>query len=93
LREQRKRLIAWEFRAFASSVLNWTAESGTYANAWERIADENKTELELCDYYGEFYIPGFHVHPGYVKESVSEIRRMHALGVKLIGELCPYQYE
>ena len=93
LEETKKTFDSLGISRVCGSVLNWNAESGTYANAWERIADENKTALELCDYYGEFYIPGFHVHPGYVKESVSEIRRMHALGVNLIGELCPYQYE
>ena len=72
------------------SVLNLGVDSGTYANMWERILDENKTALELRDYYDGFYIPGFHVHPDYVEESIAEIRRMHALGVNLIGELCPY---
>ena len=74
------------------SVLNWGAADGTYANAWEQIADENQTALKLRDYYGGFYVPGFHVHPDYVEKSIEEIHRMHGLGVNLIGELCPYRY-
>lgn len=61
-------------------------------NMWERILKENDTALELRDHYNGFYIPGFHVHPDFVEESIAEIHRMHALGVNLIGELCPYYY-
>ena len=50
----------------------------------------NDKALELRDYYGGFYIPGFHVHPAFVKESVREVERMHAQGVKILGELVPY---
>ena len=42
--------------------------------------------------YGDFYIPGFHVHPVYVAESCAEIERMAGLGVRLIGELVPYAH-
>lgn len=62
-------------------------------NVWERIQNDNRIALELRDYYDGFYIPGFHVHPDYVDESLAEIRRMHELGVHLIGEICPYAYE
>lgn len=57
---------------------------------WERISKDNEIALKLRDHYDGFYIPGFHVHPDYVEKSVAEIRRMHDLGVNLIGELCPY---
>ncbi len=40
--------------------------------------------------YCDFYVPGFHIHPGYVEESLKEIDRMHQKGIKLIGELVPY---
>jgi predicted TIM-barrel fold metal-dependent hydrolase len=72
------------------SVLTPRAYRGTYTNVWERILDENEIALKLRDYYQGFYIPGFHIHPDYVEESIAEIRRMHELGVRLIGELCPY---
>lgn len=72
------------------SVLTVYENHKQYADPWERIREENETALKLREYYHGFYIPGFHVHPDFVEESIAEIRRMHALGVNLIGELCPY---
>ena len=59
---------------------------------WENIRSLNDTALRLRDIYGEFYVPGFHVHPNFVKESCEEIKRMASHGVKLIGELVPYTH-
>ncbi len=50
----------------------------------------NDYALKLKEFYGDFYYPGFHVHPDFVKESIEEIERMNKLGLKLIGELVPY---
>lgn len=50
----------------------------------------NERALELQRIWGGFYTPGFHIHPGFVEESIAEIQRMHAQGVRLIGELVPY---
>ena len=72
------------------SVLTTRENWGPYANAWERIQAENETALKLREIYGDFYVPGFHVHPEYLEESIAEIHRMKEKGVKLIGELCPY---
>lgn len=63
-----------------------------YDNPWEMIADSNRRALELKKEYGNFYIPGFHVHPDYVRESCDEIEKMHKAGVKLMGELVPYMH-
>ncbi len=52
----------------------------------------NDKALELRDYYDGFYIPGFHVHPSFVKDSIKEVERMHKQGVKLVGELVPYMH-
>lgn len=57
---------------------------------FSKIRSNNDTALKLREMYGDFYIPGFHVHPFYVDESLHEIERMSALGVNLIGELVPY---
>ena len=57
---------------------------------WEKIKANNDEALKLKELYGDFYVPGFHVHPDYVRESCEEIERMHKLGVNLIGELVPY---
>lgn len=63
-----------------------------YPNIWEKIKANNNTALELKKIYGDFYVPGFHVHPHYVEESIAEIHRMKENGVYLIGELVPYIY-
>lgn len=59
---------------------------------WEDIKKANDIALELKKIYGDFYTPGFHVHPAFIRESCEEIERMHALGVRLIGELVPYAH-
>lgn len=62
----------------------------SYENHWQRISDWNLQALELKKIYGDFYIPGFHIHPDFVEESCLEIDRMHGRGVRLLGELVPY---
>lgn len=59
-------------------------------NLWQKIRENNDAALCLRDIYGDFYIPGFHVHPAFVEESLHEIDRMDRAGVKLVGELVPY---
>ena len=61
-----------------------------FPDMWEKVRFNNDTALRLREIYGDFYTPGFHVHPDYAEESIAEIRRMHGLGVRLIGELVPY---
>ena len=61
-----------------------------YDTLWEAISDSNNRALALQKQYPDFYVPGFHVHPDYVKESCDEIEKMHKLGIRLIGELVPY---
>ena len=58
--------------------------------AWADIQKNNAAALKLRELYGDFYVPGFHVHPEYIRESCEEIERMNSSGVKLIGELVPY---
>ena len=67
-------------------------DSEKYENAWDRILENNNEALRLRDLYKGFYIPGFHIHPDFVEESVKEINRMAKEGVKLIGEIVPYMY-
>ena len=50
----------------------------------------NDKALALREKYGDFYYPGFHIHPSFVRESVAEIERFNKLGFKLVGELVPY---
>lgn len=79
-------------RICGSVICRNQGQDALYANEWEMIADSNRRALELKERYGDFYIPGFHVHPGYVRESCDEIEKMHGLGVGLIGELVPYMH-
>ncbi len=60
------------------------------SDRWAKTLEENNAALKLREVYGDFYIPGFHVHPAYVEESIAEVQRMSKLGVKLVGELVPY---
>ncbi len=59
---------------------------------WKCTVGLNNRALELREYYDGFYIPGFRVHPAFIKESIAEIERMDKLGVKIIGELASYRY-
>ncbi len=52
----------------------------------------NEKALELKKVYGDFYEPGFHVHPGFVKESLETLEFMHKKGYRLIGEIVPYYH-
>lgn len=57
---------------------------------WHAVKLSNDKALELAKTYQGRYIPGFHIHPHYIRESCAEIERMNKAGVKLIGELVPY---
>lgn len=50
----------------------------------------NSEALRLQEKLGDFYTPGFHIHPAYVRESCEELERMHKRGMRLVGELVPY---
>jgi predicted TIM-barrel fold metal-dependent hydrolase len=58
--------------------------------SFDEIRRVNDSALKLWKKFGDAYVPGFHVHPAYVEESIEEIHRMHRAGVRLIGELVPY---
>ena len=49
----------------------------------------NDKAIKLAKQYNGFYIPGIHIHPDFVKESILEVERAHKEGVKIIGELVP----
>ena len=57
---------------------------------FERIKALNDCALEVKALYGDFYEPGFQIHPAYVKESLEVIEFMHKNGYRLIGEVVPY---
>ena len=59
---------------------------------WDHVRRNNDAALKLRNLYGDTYIPGFHIHPDYVEESIAEMHRMKDLGIRLIGQLIPSYY-
>lgn len=58
----------------------------------ENILACNDMALELRQRLGDFYYPGFHIHPSFIPESVQQIQRFAQLGFHLVGELVPYTH-
>ena len=58
--------------------------------SFDAVRRVNDSALKLWKKFGDSYVPGFHVHPAFVRESLEEVERMHRAGVKLVGELVPY---
>ena len=65
-------------------------DNDKYETLFDKIKENNDEALKLKEYYKGFYVPGFHIHPDFPEESISEIKRMNKEGVKLIGEIIPY---
>jgi len=62
----------------------------TEAATFEAIEKLNDDALKIRDRYPDFYIPGALVHGRFPAESCRELERLHARGVRWIGELVPY---
>lgn len=62
------------------------------AENWTQIARLNEQALQLRVYYGDFYVPGFHIHPDFAEQSLAEVERMAGVGLSLVGELVPYMH-
>lgn len=60
------------------------------ANAWQKIKRCNNEAVKLKKLYGDFYVPGFHIHPDFIDESIAQMDWMVENGFSLIGELVPY---
>jgi len=86
--ETARTMAALGVSRIAGSVI--TGKNDRFSSPWEKALACNEEALALRERYGDFYIPGFHVHPAYVEQSCREIERMAALGVRLVGELVPY---
>lgn len=61
-------------------------------DGFESLRSLNREALALQDALGDFYTPGFHIHPAFVRESCEEVEYMHSRGISLIGELVPYMH-
>ncbi len=58
--------------------------------SFNEIKRLNREALEIKAMWGDFYTPGIHIHPRYVRESIEELDFMYQNGVRLVGELVPY---
>ena len=58
--------------------------------SFDDIKSLNDEALLMRDELNGYYIPGIHIHPAFVKESIAELERMKNAGVTLVGELVPY---
>ena len=67
------------------SVLQWEKPQ-----SFSDLRALNREALALREILGDFYTPGFHIHPAYPRESCEEVEFMRSRGVTLIGELVPY---
>ena len=76
-------------RIAGSVVIHQTKDSPV---DWAFMRAQNDAALQLQQLYDGFYVPGFHVHPSFVRESCEEIERQEGLGNRLIGELVPYMH-
>jgi predicted TIM-barrel fold metal-dependent hydrolase len=54
------------------------------------LADLNQEMLALCERFGEAYVPAATVHPAFPEESCAALERLHAQGVRWVGELVAY---
>lgn len=65
---------------------------GRRTEKFEDIHKFNLHALGLRNRYPSRYIPGFHIHPGFVEKSIKEIDFALENNVKIIGELVPYHH-
>ena len=86
--EVKEDLISAGIHKICGSVL--TRYPYNHEVGFSQISELNQKAIILKDIYGEFYEPGFHIHPAFVTESLETIEFMHANGYKLIGEIVPY---
>ena len=56
---------------------------------WDRTKRLNRIALKLKEKLRDFNIPGFHINPEFLDESIKEIDEMSKQGLYLIGELVP----
>lgn len=62
-------------------------------NDFAYLKNLNRIALQLREILGDYYTPGFHIHPNFCSESIEEIEFMHEKGIHLIGELVPYMHD
>ena len=71
---------------FCGSVIN------NNFNGFECLKKSNRDALKLREIYNGMYIPGIHIHPHYIDESIKEIDKAVENDIHIIGELVPYNH-
>ena len=61
-------------------------------DGFETLRKANRDALKLKGIYGNAYIPGIHVHPGFIEDSKREVEFAIENDIKIIGELVPYMH-
>lgn len=79
-------------KAGIGKICGSVLEKGFVLDGFDSIRRLNREALALWEQLGDFYVPGFHIHPAFPRESCEEIEYMHSRGVKLVGELVPYMH-
>ena len=54
------------------------------------IEQLNRIAWHHHELYPDFFVPGIHIHPAHVEQSIGEIENYAQKGVRLVGELVPY---
>ena len=81
-------------RAGITHICGSVIESGGFRlqEGFAGLERLNRQAVQLKELYGDFYTPGFHIHPAFVEESLETLDWMHEKGFRLIGELVPYMH-
>ena len=58
--------------------------------SFDAVRALNEDALALGRELDGFYLPGIHVHPAFLRESIEELEKRSREGVRLVGELVPY---
>lgn len=67
--------------------MNLIKSSNSYDELIKRL---NSNSWQFFCNHSDFFVPGIHIHPDYVKESCEQIEFYAKKGVVLVGELVPY---
>ena len=86
-------LLANGITQVCGSVIYQSIQNRPLEEYEEIIPRLNDQALACRAFFGDFYIPGIHIHPAFVELSCHELERCHAQGVRLIGELVPYMMQ
>lgn len=86
--EQKKQLLKAGISQICGSVIMPMKEEAEF----ETIRLCNRAAWNIQEVMGDFYIPGVHIHPSFVRESCEEIEWAYQNKIRLIGELVPYSH-